>query len=46
MQSAYGKAVDTWEKNGAYLFVHFDFMFFPMRVHSSQGSLEGTSKNW
>ena len=46
MQSAYGKAVDTWEKNGAYLFVHFDFMFFPMRVHSGQGSLEWEGHEW
>ena len=46
MQSASGKAVDTLEKNGPSLFVHFDFMSFPMRVHSGQVPIHWEGQEW
>ena len=35
MQSAAGKAIGVAGDNAVALFVHFDFRFFPMRVHQA-----------
>ena len=46
MGTVSGRAIDTAQWNGAGLFVHFDFEFFPMRVHSGRGSVIWESHEW
>ena len=46
MENASDTAVDSAEWNGACLFVHFDFEFFPMRVHSGHGSMRWEDHEW
>ena len=38
--------MDTPEKERVGLFVHFDFRFFPMRVHSGEGTVEWDGYRW
>lgn len=38
--------IDAAQWKGACLFVHFDFQFFPMRVHSGQGSISWQGHEW
>ena len=46
MHSAYGKAIEVAEGNGVCLFVHFDFMFFSMRVHSGHDPIHWEGQEW
>ena len=46
MQNASGKAMDVAGDNAIALFVHFDFLFFPMRVHSGQGPVHWEGHEW
>ncbi len=46
MQSTSGGEIDAWDGRGACLFVHFDFEFFPMRVHSGHGSIGWEEYDW
>ena len=41
-----GKNFDTAQWKGASLFVHFDFEFFPMRIHSGHGSISWQGHEW
>ena len=38
--------MDTPEKERVGLFVHFDFTFFPRRVHSGEGTVEWDGHRW
>lgn len=40
------KTEESIEQNRVSLFVHFDFLFFPMRVHSGNGTIEWQSHKW
>ena len=46
MHSKPGGELDAWEGHGACLFVHFDFDFFPMRVHSRHGLIVWEGHEW
>ena len=46
MVNASGRTIDTEQWNGACLFVHFDFDFFPMRVYSGHGSISWEGHEW
>ena len=40
------RPIDTAQWNGPCLFVHFDFEFFPMRVHSGHGLIKWEGREW
>lgn len=46
MENALGTAIGTVDWNEACLFVHFDFEFFPMRVHSGHGPMSWEDHEW
>ena len=46
MEGQLGTEADTLTWDGASLFVHLDFEFFPMRVHSGRGSVSWQGYEW
>ena len=46
MQNLSTETVEALKNNRLALFVHFDFLFFPMRVHSGESSVDWEGNNW